>query len=190
MSDHVQLLKQLLPPVSYDKNAILLGIEIQSEGTQLNTVEAFGDALLLEADPRTTDLLLSDFERVYGLPDDCCGTSNDEASRRKNLIAKIAEVGGLSKSYFIGLATALGETNVTIRTYKPSHCEISCESILVDESFRVLWEVNIPNRVMPRKPFRAGSRCGSRVDTYTKGRLECLLMRLKPAHTYVKFNYL
>lgn len=190
MNSHAQLLKLLLPPVSYDKNASVLGMEINAEGAQLDAAEAWAGALLLEADPRSTDQMLADFERVYGLPDDCCMTTVDASSRRVNLLAKVAQVGGLSKPYFLGLAAALGEVGVTITSYKPSSCETTCESILVDESFRILWQVNIPNRITPRKAFRAGSRCGARVDAYTKGRLECLLMRLKPAHTYVKFNYL
>jgi uncharacterized protein YmfQ (DUF2313 family) len=69
MMMHADLLKALLPPVSYDVNGQNLSAELGAEGNALDRVLLNADQILLESDPRTTVLMLPDWERVYGLPD-------------------------------------------------------------------------------------------------------------------------
>ena len=65
--------------------------------------------LITQVDPRTTTELLSDWERVLGLPDTCQGVlpaSIEE--RRQDVISRLTMVGGQSLSYFKSLAQKRG----------------------------------------------------------------------------------
>ena len=190
MSGHASLLKLLLPAIAYDKTAPALSAEIAAEGAQLDAFQALTEALLLETDPRTTNLLLADWERVYGLPDACAGTGGSLEERRAYLVAKVAETGGLSKPYFMKLAELLGYEDTTITAFVPTSCEMSCESPLRDETWRLAWAVNLPNEGDNHSFFRADSACTEALDYYLIGTIECVFMRIKPAHTFVLFTYL
>lgn len=189
MSGHASLLKLLLPPIAYDKNGPVLSAEIAAHAAQLDAFQQLVDALMVEIDPRTTDLLLTSWERVYGLPDACVGAGATLQERRTYLAAKVAETGGLSKPYFERLAQVLGYQDTTIAAFQPCHCEMSCEAALRDEPWRLAWEVNLPNEGDNYAVFRADSPCTDPVDYYLVGTLECLFSRLKPAHTLLLFTY-
>lgn len=189
MGAHANLLKLLLPAYAYDKSGQALSAEIAAEGAQLDAFQSMVEVLLLETDPSTTDVLLPDWERVYGLPDACTPAGATVAERRAYLLAKVAEKGGLSKSYFLNVAMLLGYLETTITTFLPTSCEMSCEVALCDEPWRFAWSVNLPHEGDNHSYFRADSVCIEAVDYYLIGTLECLFMRLKPAHTYVLFTY-
>lgn len=186
---HADLLKLLLPPVAYDNTGTALSAEIEATGTQLDAAQAITEALLIEIDPRTTDLLLDDWERVYGLPDGCSGIGENIVQRRANLLSKVSETGGLSKRYFLQMAELLGYRDTTINTFIPSSCEMTCEMLLMNEPFRFIWKVNLPHQGDNHTIFRAGTRCDARLDSYAFGALECQFMRLKPAQSQVIFTY-
>lgn len=187
---HADLLKLLLPPVAYDVTGEALSAEIEAVGAQLDVAQAITEALLIEIDPRTTDLLLEDWERVYGLPDGCSDIGQSVEQRRAALLAKVSDSGGLSKRYFLQIAEQMGYRDTSIITFVPSHCEMTCEMALRDERFRFIWTVNLPHQGENYTVFRVGARCDKRIDSYTFGALECQLMRLKPAHTHVTFTYM
>ena len=67
-----------------------------------------GDLLEIEADPRRTLELLAEWERAFGLPDPCVKTPLTVIDRRNALLNKMTALGGQSRSYFIGIAVALG----------------------------------------------------------------------------------
>jgi uncharacterized protein YmfQ (DUF2313 family) len=108
MSKHADYLKLLLPAVSYDTSAKQLSSELQAEGKQLDAVQSSAADLLREIDPRTTVLLLADWERVYGLPDEGLMDAVTIADRQARLAAKVSQTGGLSKAYFQALLEQAG----------------------------------------------------------------------------------
>ncbi|TCS38471.1 uncharacterized protein YmfQ (DUF2313 family) [Paucimonas lemoignei] len=189
MSRHADLLKLLLPSEAYDKSGAALTADVEGVGNQLDGFQLLVEAILLEIDPRTTSMLLPDWERVYGLPDECRGAVETLADRRNRLAAKVAETGGISKSYFIRLAAALGYPNVTITKFKPTNCEMSCEGAFRDESWRFAWQMNVPGQTDIHTQFSAESSCEEPVDFYKQGPLECLITKLQPAEGIVLFNY-
>lgn len=189
---HADLLKLLLPAVAYDKTGAALAAEIHAEGAQLDTFAAFVETLMDEVDPRTTTTLLDAWERIYGLPEACGGpdASAPIDQRREALETKVADPGGLSKAYFLDLATKLGYQDTTISRCPLVTCESSCESPVRDDPrWRFAWHVNLPHEGDNYSVFGAESVCTDPVDRYLMGRLECVFMRLKPAHTYVLFTY-
>lgn len=159
--------------------------------------------LLEEADPRTAIELIDEWEFDHGLPDSCTGENDSLQERRNSLIQKIISTGGQSKSYFVGLATALGY-EVETTEFRPFVCGMSqCGvgqtpdtdgfieiGITDDADIRFFWRILV---LEPRVTwFRAGeSQVG--VDPLARiaraNDLECILLRLKPAHTELIFAY-
>src|SRR5882724_4274104 len=69
------------------------------------------DLLELETDPRKTTELLEEWERVFGLPDNCIPIPlEDEVTRRFNLVSKLTMLGAQSRAFFIQRGTDIGET--------------------------------------------------------------------------------
>lgn len=96
--------------------------------------------LLEEVDPRTTYELLEDWERVYGLPDDCA-TPTTLAGRRAALLAKMNGNLDPSKANLIARALIVGY-DLMIYEYKRDDlfdCESSCEDFLYDDKWMYLW---------------------------------------------------
>jgi uncharacterized protein YmfQ (DUF2313 family) len=145
--------------------------------------------LIEEADPRTTIELLSDWERVCGLPDGCTGgMAVTLQERRAAVVAKLNERGGQSRAYFVSVGARLGY-DVTITEFRPFTCDISAVGDRTyDEPIRHLWQVNAP--IASATYFRAGlSTADEPLVTASNVPLECVFNRLKPAHSKVQFQY-
>lgn len=145
--------------------------------------------LLVDGFPQSAVELLPEWESTLGLPDSCGGAPESIAERQARLVVKLQEPGGMSKRYFLNLATVLGYADVTIYEFGPTNCGMTCEVAVMDERFRFLWTVNIPHQGDNHAVSRTGMRCDARIDNFAFGALECQLMRLKPAHTQVVFTY-
>ncbi|WP_339860370.1 YmfQ family protein [Thalassospira alkalitolerans] len=142
--------------------------------------------LIEEIDPRTSVELLSDWERVCGLPDPCSGQPESLAERRDQVVAKLAARGGQSKAFFIELAKNLGY-EVTITEFRPFTCVSNCNDSLTQGDWRFAWQVNAPEETI--RDFVAISACNEPLRTWGNEPLECNITRLKPAHTRVIFTY-
>lgn len=156
------------------------------EGEQLDVAQASGDLLLKEMFPDQTDTLLTSWERLLGLTSD---TGEPTQARRDKVIRKLRERGGLSIPYFIGLAEALGY-QVEIEELVPFMAGWGCAGDdLYDDTIIYQWGVKIFNQ--PLYEFRAGeSAAGEQLLWWdTQESLENLFKELKPAHTFVYFNY-
>lgn len=148
------------------------------------------ERLLDEADPRTTLELLADWERVAGLPDSCTGMPDSISERQAALVQKLTARGGQSIAYFTEVAARLG---YAITIDEPDYFEAGddvgyeCGS----EDWRHVWIVNVhydgdlPNLVV----FSAGDDAGRRLVDWGSIDLECIIARLKPAHTIVHIAY-
>lgn len=148
------------------------------------------NAVLLseEAFPDTTTILLPNWERVAGLPDDCSQLGETYEVRRLNLIQKLSSRGGQSKAYFIEVATALGYS-VTITEFKPFRVGISrIGDPLCNEPWWFVWQVN--SQLNTIIWFRAGrSGAGEPLASWGNTRLECVMEKYSPAQTVVQFAY-
>lgn len=185
-------LQSLLPPGQawlFD-NAAVFNQVLGVIAGELARVHARTDDLLNEADPRSTLEMLTDWERVAGLPDLCTGDLETLQERRQALVQRITSRGGQSKAYFYSLAEVLGY-EIEINEYRPFITGIShCGDILNGgHDVRYHWRVRV---LEPRLTyFRAGvSRCGEKLMSIRYAEdLECILRRVKPAHTNLIFAY-
>lgn len=192
VEDYRGLLQSLLPQGvvwnrDQDSN---IGKLLLAMAKSLFDLDSRAEKLLEEADPRTAVELLAEWEAMAGLPDSCVVGSDVVQStqqRRMALLTKLTTVGRQSPDYFISLAAGLGY-QVTITEFKSFRAGQSTAAERVGDQFSLAWQVNSAlNTVIP---FRAGaSVAGDPLGSWSNKPLECLLSRVKPAHTTVIFAY-
>ena len=181
---HSDVLKLLFPlPVAlggvYENDTLL-------EGLQLDRAQESAERLLAETFPDEAHDLLPSWERVCGVTP---GTDDPLQTRRNAVIRQLRSAGGLSRAYFIDMAASYGWT-ITIDELLPFMCGWNrCGDTLYEEAARWIWRVNIPGQAV--YSFRSGiSAAGERLTWWVPNTvLEELFESLKPAHTYVIFNY-
>ncbi|MGT2507920.1 YmfQ family protein [Cupriavidus basilensis] len=165
-----------------------------------------------EADPRSTSVLLDDWERNFGLPDECLSAAATVAERRARLTQKVVWSGGQSRAFFIGLLGALGypttpgdpsgasldldfigqqyriDGYVTITEFKPFRANSKCNAALNQGGWRHAWRINIPSSATVRAMTVTG-RCNEPLASWGDPGLMCLLSKHKPAHTVLYISY-
>lgn len=173
--------------------------------------------LMREAFPPSANLMLADWERVLGLPEECVPVPTTFAERQAAVRDKLARrPGAQSRAYFVGIATRLGyhetsapyqlptelpvpageQLQTTITEFRPFMAGVSrcgdARWTIAPPAMRFTWLVNVPGRRL--KWFRCGFGGGQAGrDSHLRIRraedLECLLRQLKPAHTQLIFSY-
>jgi uncharacterized protein YmfQ (DUF2313 family) len=189
---YARQLKQLLPlGVAWNLESgsvlskLLLGL-----ADELARVDARGETLINEWDPRTTLELLEDWERVLGLPDGCLLQLPDAIGERQVLATqKAIAVGGQSRQFYIDLAATLGYV-VTITEFRPMRVGFHAGDRCLGTDWAHAWQVNLPvSDAGAIRIFRAGSRAGERLRGYGALDIECIIGRAAPAHSIVLFAY-
>jgi uncharacterized protein YmfQ (DUF2313 family) len=160
--------------------------DIEIEGKHLDNAQSRAEQLLKEMFPDQSHELLPDWERVCGLTP----SADDPLQlRRDRVIKKLRELGGLSRAYFINLAASWGYT-ISIEELRPfmAGWNRAGDTLYVYESIWI-WRVKVSGQ--PLYYFRAGqSVAGERLLWWqAQTVLENILNELKPAHTYVIFDY-
>ena len=175
------ILAQLNPPI--DLGAVDAEL-IAVDASGLDKVQASADQLLSELLPDRAQFLLSAWERVYDLHPSAAETISE---RRRKVLIKYATVGGLSRPYFIALASLLGQT-ITIEGYSSSRCgSMVCGDYITVGNIDWMWTV----RGLDSQGGYA--QCG---DFFCGERLSCPAVSiedffndLRPAHSIVNFVY-
>lgn len=190
--DYLQQMQQLLPPGpawTREQDAVLTRL-LAGWAQEFARVDGRANRLQEEADPRTTLEMLADWEQTAGLPDPCVAGRETLQERRGALVQKLTWGGGQSRTWFIGLGALLGFA-VTIDEFRPFICGSSrCgDRLNGGAECRHWWRVNVAEAKVVW--FRAGaSQCGESLGEIDRAEaLECMIRRLRPAHTEVVFNY-
>lgn len=180
----------LLPPSQ--------ALNTQPEGVLYRVLEALGAglsraqlramALVAQFDPLQADELLGDWERLYGLPDDCLLSSTELGARRRYVEFKRLQVGGASRAYFVSLLAQLGFAGASITEYRPMRATSACNSAINQGGWRHAWRVNLDSSAnMLRSTTRSG--CNVALRAWGDPGVQCLLRRYAPAHTVVRVGY-
>lgn len=144
-----------------------LGAEVDADGAALDAVFARAATLMAQMSPLTADELLADWELSLGLPDACAPAAQTLDQRRRAVAARLSEVGGQSRAYFIALAA--------LRGY----------AISITEPQTHQWRVTVPDAALV-VTFRAGSgQAGQALRAWQTHPLTCMLRRACPAHTHL-----
>lgn len=185
---YLDQLQALLPPGAAwtrEKDATLSKV-LHGFGDELARVDLRGDQLIDEADPRTTFEMLGEWEQVAGLPDTCVGPSQTLAQRRSALLQKLTTLGGQSRAYFIAVALALG-FEITISEFLEHTVEDDVEHQLFGADWNFTWQVNSALNTVTE--ITVEDTAEDPLAWWSNLPLECVINRLKPAHTHVIFAY-
>ncbi len=186
--DYLSQLQALLPqgPAWPRDSSATLTMLLQAMADEMSRVDNRAAQLIDETDPRTTDELLADWERVAGLPDTCVATSQTTAQRRAALHAKLTTLGGQSAAYFIALAANLGYT-VTITEFDQHTVIDDVNHPLYGQPWQFAWQVNAPQDTVG--VLDVTGTVNDPLAWWGNEALECSINRLKPAHTHAMFAY-
>lgn len=190
-TDYLRQLQALLPPgPAWPKDdAATLTHLLSALAAELARVDGRALTLVEEADSRTVAELFADWERVAGLPDACAqafGGDQTLAQRRAALVGRLTTLGGQSPAYYIGVAAALGYA-ITITEFRAHTVNDDVEYPLFDESWTFAWQVNAALSTLTE--ITVESTVEDPIAAWGNSLLECVINRLKPAHTTVLFSY-
>lgn len=187
-ADFAAMLKQLFPPGNLfnfeaDSNIskTLLALSDEAERFTGNI-----DSLIEETDPRTTNELLADFEREYGLPDSCLGDDQTIQERVQTLVAKIKSTGGQSRAYLIATALMYGYT-ITIDEFDSADIEMDVDDLITGTDWEYAFQVNSALNTI--EEFDVDDTVEDFISTFGNAQLECVINEIKPAHTIPIFVY-
>ncbi len=188
---YADLLKSLLPQGPAwptDEEGSTLNLLLLAMAEELARLDARAGTLVNESDPTTTVETLEAWERNFGLPDSCAGQFETLQQRRAALLSKITRKGGQSPQYFIDLAATYG-FEITIDEFFPFRFGKSAFGDAFNGGTRPFyWQINAPAEIPI--PFRFGqSQFGDKFVTVENQALECLINKVKPAHTEVIYQY-
>lgn len=155
-------------------------------------VEARAGDLVTESDPRTCNDMLTDWERVCGLPAECMPTDsvNTLQVRRAAVVNVLNRLGGQTPEYFRRLAEIAG-IEIDVVEYRPFLAGLSVcgDALNGPEEVRFVWQIVIRGQRVTW--FRAGeSECGERLCDFDPAEeIECLFRQSSPAHTELVIGY-
>ncbi|MDR3631549.1 MAG: DUF2313 domain-containing protein [Desulfocapsaceae bacterium] len=161
--------------------------DLQIDADSLDRAQASAEVLLAEVFADQAAVLLTDWERVVGIMP---GPDDPLQFRRDQVVRKIRDRGGLSVSYFLSLAQALGYEVQIIEPVPFMAGWGGAGDTIYSSTIDSQWGVEIANQ--PVYNFRAGESAAGEPLTWWNSQtfLEDLFQELKPAHTYVYFVYL
>ncbi|EON13096.1 YmfQ family protein [Pandoraea sp. SD6-2] len=185
---HAELLSQLLPPVSYAPGEPNLALGLMVEGMALDRALADAEAIEDAITPYYAHQYLPDWERVCGLAPKPDATLQQRVS---TVVAKLNETGGLSIPYFMRLAAALGY-RIEIVEPEPFRVDEACVGdALWNENIVDQWGVIVHGAPELTYDFRVDeSTVGEPLMAFSDPILEAMFRDLKPADTFVYFQYL
>jgi uncharacterized protein YmfQ (DUF2313 family) len=183
----------------------VLSALLEAEAQELCRIDDRTKQMLLEVDPRTTDETLTDWETVFGLPDECTPEGLLVSERRVQLIQKMTNIGGISKQFYEFIATQLGFPTTVVTNILPFTAGSKAGDALTNffsgkfvagskageqlttVGWRYYFEVELP--VTAATVFVAGSFAGDPLRTFANPLIECTIKKLKPAHAGVVFSF-
>lgn len=190
-ADYLNQLQALLPPGPAwprDADAPLTRL-LDALSVELARVDGQAWRLVEEADPRTTAELFLDWERVAALPDPCAeafGGEQTMSQRRAALVGRLTTLGGQSPAYFIGVAAAIGYA-ITITEFPRFTVNSAVSEAIYGGAWNFAWQVNAALNTVTT--FNVKSTVADPLAAWGNALLECVIERLKPAHTDVLFSY-
>jgi uncharacterized protein YmfQ (DUF2313 family) len=142
------------------------------EGAHLDQAEDHAAELLEEMFPDSAEGLLDDWERLLGLPDPCTGRPVGLAARQAAAAAKWGEKRSLASPYLVSVAGLLGIA-VTVTSY----------------AARRYGQARMGGRYQARRWATSLTVHAPGLAAEQRLYLECAISRLRPAHTYLHFDY-
>lgn len=166
-------------------------------------IEERGFKFLDEMDPNTTFELLTDWERLLGIPDECTPEDRELSifERRVRVLQKLTTGGGQNEAFYILIADQLGYDIgvIDVEDFKDFRVgEARVGDALNNSSlpgggissagWAFTFQITAPAALV--RQFRVGqSTVGERLVLFENEELECVIEKFKPAHTTVLFSF-
>lgn len=176
--DYAALLSNLLPqgPAWPREPESTLQLLLAALAVEFSRLEERLRDLVAESDPRLTSELLGEWERMAGLPDPCVPLGSTLDVRRSALTAKITNVGGQSRAFYLEVAARLGYS-ITIDEFFTEAAAISAGIPYTGTSWAHTWRINAAEETV--REFRVGSSTvAERLRSWGNELLECVMNRL------------
>lgn len=152
------------------------------------SLHARAEALLADAFPTGTTELLPEWETSLGLPDLCVGEDQSTEQRRAGVAARFVGRGGQSVAYFVGVAAAMGFV-VTVETFTPARTGLATVGTPIrGDAWAHAWQVHAPTSTVTPAHV-GGSVVGDPLAAWGNLPLQCVLARIRPAHTVLILSY-
>ena len=159
---------------------------------EMNRVENLMNEITYEHEINQTTLLIEEWERALGLPDDCFPFGQTLEERRKACIMKLGAFGAQTEQDFKDIGTLFGLT-ITITQggcygMFPFNCKLPAALYDYPQTARYRWRIFVTGFITPcRFPFlQLFPICFSDIRSDV---LECLFNILRPANTIFEFLY-
>lgn len=192
LNDFIEMIWDLYPrgPAWVREKGLVNNLNT-STAAELVKIDSRKDRLIDESDPRTTNEMLSDWERNYGLPDECTPIGSNIERRRNTLVTKINFLGDMRPIAYIAIAKELNY-DVDLNEWSPFVCgssECGSTDMLGGEEIRFVWNFNIYG--VSETFFETGlSVCGDPLGAWQDAdELICRVNKQKPSHTKVFYFY-
>lgn len=187
-----RLLRQLLPPGRLFATAPEANLSRLLDGLsrELERVHQQAEALPVELDPSRGSWSLPDWERVLGLPDECGEAPETLETRRAAVLGRVLSGDTLSRSFYYELARSLGYSiAIEEGTAAPFRVGVGrCGDRLGSEA--EIFQLVVLVAGGTRRLFRTGaSACGDPLQVTRDDFIECVMLRVAPAHVGVGFRY-
>lgn len=207
LQKYVNLLINLLPkgrlwnPVEQPNFMQLL----RSSAQELCRVDDRVQQMFKEIDPTTTFESVDQWQEVLALPDECSPEDQSLDEIRTQILQKLTNIGGLSKTFYEFVGAQLGfditvENRVNFlagraRAGDPlsNYFErkfvagSTAGTFLTEVGWRYYFNVEMP--VTAAESFVAGSVVGTPLKQFSNELIECTMKKLKPAHAGVTFTF-
>ena len=162
--------------------------------------------MLLEIDPITTFEALDQWENILGLPDECTPDGQDLDERRTQIVQKLTNIGGLSKTFyeFIGLQLGFvitvenrinflaGRARAGDALYNYFNRHFVAGSKAGTHITEIGWRYyfNVERPASASEHFVAGSVAGTPIRLFSNTLIQCTMRKLKPANGGVTFTFI
>ena len=146
------------------------------------------ELLKKEMSTHTTDLLISEYESDYGLPD-CIFTAQTFLQRRAALSIKDGLIGRQDKQFFIDIAVELGYA-ITIAEFNaanPGPPTAFQGVALTGDDWNFVWQITADTNITPRT---YGSQYNEQYRNANGELLECTLRAYAHDHRVLLFNFI
>ena len=151
-------------------------------------LNARANNLVVDAFPKTTLELLTEWEESLGLPDPCAGPEPTIALRQRSVVAQLTARGGQSVPYFISIAAALGAA-ITVTQFTALRCDDgAADDPCNDDAWQFAWQVNMPPTVVTEMDCD-NAYADDPLATWGSPVVECVLRRYAPEHCTLLFAY-
>lgn len=167
-----------------DMHSVLRALAGSYEASDSDAVQ-----LLEGAFPKTASVLLPEWEKTLGLPDDCAIGEIDTIPKRQSaVLSKLLRTGGMSKPYYISLASEMGY-DITITEFRQARAGLSaCGDALNGDEWPFVWRVNAGETQL-NYAVAGRSYCGDPLRSWGDRYFECHFNQISPSHTILQVGY-